>query len=132
MYNTDFLCTYQLINDSEIDGTIDNNSEDLYRIQLLQAFNLHVWDDNTVNNIIKILYNNYKGNKLFVDLIKCGLYYSDEDPIIGFMSLFSYDTFHLFHRCLIDLNEGLLNKETSSYINLIKHCNKLNLEKPKV
>ena len=59
------------------------------------------------------------------------LYYSEDEPIMGFMSLFCYDTFYLLHKCLIDLNLDILNEDSESYINLIKCCDKLNLEKPK-
>jgi len=132
MYNTDFLCTYHLIEESGLDAMKDNNPDDLYRIQLLQAFNMHAWDDNAVNSIIQILYNNYKNVPIFSSIIKKGLYYSEDEPIMGFMSLFCYDTFYLLHKCLIDLNLDILNEDSESYINLIKCCDKLNLEKPKV
>ena len=148
MYNTSFLCTYQFLDENiynatkelKMDGTKLNesieknidNADDLYRLQLLQAFNMHIWDDNIVNNIIKVIYYNYKNNIYFINLIKKGLYYSDSEPIMGLMSLFNYDTFYLFHKCLIELHHNELNDKCKSYILLIECCEKLNLEKPRV
>ena len=43
MYQTDFICTYKNIDDS-------SEQEDLYRIQLLQAFDIDMWDDDEVNS----------------------------------------------------------------------------------
>ena len=46
MYQTDFICTYKLMED-------EFSRNQLYRIQVVQAFNLEVCDDDIVNKIIK-------------------------------------------------------------------------------
>ena len=49
MYQTDFICTYKLMDE-------EFSRNQLYRIQLMQAFNLEECDDDIVNKIIKSLY----------------------------------------------------------------------------
>ena len=44
-YDSSFLCTYKNIDD-----------DDLYRIQILQAFKLSNWDDKLINSTRKKLY----------------------------------------------------------------------------
>ena len=41
MYITNFACTYKLHDEED--------QEDVYRAQFLQAFNLNEWDDNKIN-----------------------------------------------------------------------------------
>ena len=41
MYNTEFVCTYKQHDEDEKD--------DMYRIQLLQVYNLDRWDDDMTN-----------------------------------------------------------------------------------
>ena len=48
MYNTSFLCTYQLMDQGDL-------SDDLYRCQFLQACNLKEWDGDTIHKVITYL-----------------------------------------------------------------------------
>lgn len=48
MYQTDFICTYKLIE--------EEYKDDLYRFQLLQAFDLADWDAEIIHNICEELY----------------------------------------------------------------------------
>ena len=50
MYDSEFICTYKEMDTPE-------EQEELYKIQLLQAFCLEEWDDDVVNNTISELYN---------------------------------------------------------------------------
>lgn len=105
MYNTTFICTYNLINNT--DNRNDNDNEldnELYRSQLLQAFNLTEWDTKKIDKLFdyinKKILNDDKG-KLIIEKMKQKsiLPIGDMELIL----LFSYDYFHLFHNCLIDL-----------------------------
>ena len=49
MYHADFFCTYKLMDEVE-------DQEKMYCIQLLQAFGLEDWDDDTVNASLLELY----------------------------------------------------------------------------
>jgi hypothetical protein len=109
MYQTDFICTYKLMDDEFTD--------DLYQIQILQAFNLEKWDDNVINNLCFELYTKLtKSDNIFRDIIErakknidiTNIYDSiidkddeDDDRII-FALLFTYDYFDLFHKCICE------------------------------
>lgn len=65
MYQTDFICTYKLMDEEFTD--------DLYKIQLLQAFNLEKWDDALINNLCYELYILLmKPDTIFRDIIEKG------------------------------------------------------------
>ena len=109
MYQTDFICTYKLMDEEFTD--------DLYKIQLLQAFNLEKWDDTIITNRSFELYALLmKSDTLFRDIIEkakknsdiTNIYDSvidkdgkDDDKII-FALLFTYDYFDLFHKCICE------------------------------
>ena len=121
MYQADFICTYKLM-DNEYD------QEQLYRIQLLQAFNLNEWDDAKINRIIADLYMviNNEGllKEVFIkarlnknimemlDILKLsGEDRLDENDII-FSFLFKFEYFDLLHRCIVDylINNSIAEK----------------------
>lgn len=109
LYQSDFICTYKLMDDEFTD--------DLYQIQILQAFNLEKWDDNVINNLCFKLYtlltksdtifrdiiNTAKKNlnikNVYDSVIKNGI--EDDDKII-FALMFNYDYFDLFHKCICE------------------------------
>lgn len=108
-YITDFKCTYNLID-------YDEDSDNLYRIQLLQAFDLKIFDDTIINDKINILYNEYKNNYYIKKLIeKIKENNITNDDICAFMYYFSYDNFYNFH----DLLTILINN--NDYINSDNH-----------
>ena len=112
MYQTDFICTYKLMDDEFTD--------DLYQIQILQAFNLEKWDDNFINTLCFDLYMILtKSDNIFRDIIErakknidiTNIYDSiidkddkddKEDDKIIFALLFTYDYFDLFHKCICE------------------------------
>ena len=59
MYLTDFVCTYKLHEDSETD--------DVYRLQFLQAFCLDNWDDEKIEKETKNLYETVTQKVDFTD-----------------------------------------------------------------
>jgi len=134
MYQADFVCTYKLFDDMD-----DNDREQMYRIQILQAFDLNEWNDDKINKIIEELYFSISSDGVFNDIFKKAktnthiseileIYRAnnteietdkiaiiDENDII-FKLLFKYEYFDLTHRCIIDfiinksIDEKYLNK----------------------
>lgn len=106
MYKTDFICTYKMMD-------TDEDREMLYRIQLLQAFDLDKWDKFIINITLEELYNsmsNDKGLALILSqistvkdlqfLINNNELETDKN-ILLFNLLFQYEYFDLFHNCIL-------------------------------
>ena len=119
MYQADFICTYKRMDNSD-------DQEQLYRIQLLQAFDSNDFDDEKINATIADLYEEM--NKLFKDVfIKArqnesiiemidylrlsGEERLEENDII-FNLLFKFEYFDLLHRCIVDylINDSIHEK----------------------
>jgi len=116
-YLTDMKCTY-LLHENTL-------QEDLYRIQLLQIFNLKKWDDNIINSTTKNLFNcindifkyhseslvlhdchiNNILNKLKIsDKLQNILMFCDNnDNLIYFKLLFSFEYFQYSHSYFCEL-----------------------------
>ena len=124
-YESDFVCTYMFIKD------LDESSV-CYRFQLLEAFHCQEFNDSIINKTTKYLYDKYKDNEYVSNIIKSqltkfNLHIDNEsnesnehslDKLILFRSLFSYDTFYLFHSILCSLiNNTDINIE--KYNNLV-------------
>lgn len=100
MYNIDFECKYYL-----------DDSDDLYRSEILKAFDLNDWDDKIMNDKMDTLYNHLKECEFVIKLIKklkenkefsVFLFFISQDggDEAVFRLLFNYDYFHLFHSLL--------------------------------
>jgi hypothetical protein len=128
MYQTDFICTYKFMDDT-------NDQEQMYRIQILQAFDLNEWDDDHINNIIMELYTTFanvdefkeifkkaRANKSVMEMLDLfqlsGEERLDENDII-FKILFKFEYFDLLHRCIVDylLNNSLSPKYMDRLLN---------------
>ena len=120
MYQADFVCTYKLFDDID-----ENDREQMYRIQLLQAFDLTLWNDDIINKVIEELYSSISLSGVFKDVFTkarrnkdiselLNIYNAsnteietdkiailDENDII-FKILFKFEYFDLTHRCIID------------------------------
>lgn len=120
LYQTDFICTYKHMDEEFTD--------DLYQIQILQAFNLEKWDDTVINNLCFELYILLtKSDTIFRDIIEKAkknrdiknIYESvidkedeDTDKII-FTLLFTYHYFDLFHKCICEyMRNGKVSLQT--------------------
>ena len=110
-YITDFVCTYNLI-----DPNFSYNNS-LYQIQLLQAFDLEIFDDIIINKITEQLYENYKNNDYIIKILnECSNKKYLNDELTLFRFCFGYHTFYLMHSilcCLINkthVNEDKVNK----------------------
>lgn len=120
MYQADFICTY-----NEMDTPEDQ--EMLYKIQLLQAFDLPEWDDAKVHTILEELYTTVmKDPSLQVILDKISKIAAlqpiiemtphktkrEKDQVL-FSLLFQYEYFGLFHNCIIDFtHKGEIKEQT--------------------
>ena len=95
----DFLCTYKLISEDDEDDV--GIQEILYKIQILQFFNIDSFDQHYINEKISELYNDLN-NEPFVKKLLTDHCYKDtiEDNEILFRTLFSFDYFDLFYKCL--------------------------------
>ena len=123
MYCADFICTYKLIeNESE--------SEQLYRIQFLQAFQSEKWDDDIINNKMKDLYENIKDNTVINDIIsnikksknlEMMITLLGDDELTLFKLLFKYELFDFTHKCICNIlnndNENVTNENKGILIN---------------
>tara|TARA_B100001093_G_C26815815_1_gene1009656 strand:+ start:366 stop:713 length:348 start_codon:yes stop_codon:yes gene_type:complete len=110
--NTNFLCTYQLIENYE-------ESFMLYKVQFLQIFNIDEYDDNLINSKVEKLYNKIKDNKIIKKLISNNNYYTDN--LASFMLYFRYDTLYIFHKILNNiLNNDNINENNNLYEEIIK------------
>ena len=122
-YQTDFICTYKLMDEEFTD--------DLYQIQILQAFNLERWDDNVINSLCFELYTLLtNSDSIFRDIIERAKKNSDiinivdsvidkddkdnkDDDNLIFALLFTYDYFDLFHKCICEyMRNGKVSLQT--------------------
>lgn len=123
MYCADFICTYKLIeNESE--------SEHLYRIQFLQAFQSKAWDDTIINNKIEKLYDNIKHNNNINEIInnikksknlEIMITLLGDDDLTLFKLLFKYELFDFTHKCICNIlnndNENVTSENKNILIN---------------
>lgn len=122
MYITDFVCTYKNVEDEYTD--------DIYRSQLLQAFNLEEYDYKKIEENMNDLFFYFKNDSNGLKILEVLLIKQDKFPVLEyfisfndkksnlekmeeiFFLLFSYDLFDNMHLCLIDLfNKGQISNE---------------------
>jgi hypothetical protein len=112
-YNTDFKCTYQAMDNLE-------DSENLYRIQFLQAFNTSKWDSNIIDNTIQTIYsllNKYKYGIKILKSVNLNVSITNFIANSDIYILFSYDYFYAFHDCICDIaNIGYITDINYNYL----------------
>ena len=112
MYDTSFYCTYKLMDTDE-----DKNL--LYQYQLLEAFGLKKYNDDKMNEEIIVIHNKIKECPQFKEICKAcseNENFKDfkMDEIIMLICFFSFDTFDLFHKCLVDFfTHGSILEDTT-------------------
>ena len=104
----------------------------MYRIQLMQAFNLEECDDDIINKIIKSLYIRFEGLDRFNTILDTAMtntylieifnVFDGNDKNANkavykkeffFTLLFNYEHFDLLHWCICDqINKGMIMNET--------------------
>ena len=97
-YHADFICTYKLMDN-------DDDRNDLYQIQFLQAFGLRHFNEGEMSENVLQLYHQLKDCNEIQEILEEGVKANPQMNMthaIMFMCLFSYDFFNLFHKCLID------------------------------
>jgi hypothetical protein len=122
-YQADFICTYKFMDNEE-------DQDQLYRIQLLQAFDLNEWNDEKINTrigeLFQLVSNEFKNifikareNKNINQILS--IFNGDIDDDIIFKTLFNYDYFDLIHRCIVDyfLNSTISEKYINNLINAL-------------
>ena len=128
MYQSDFICTYKLLEEP-------NDQEQMYRIQILQAFELNVWNDDKINKTMKGLYTTLAKTDALNDIFKQArentsltdllTMFSEEDDIddaIIFSLLFKFEYFDMLHRCIVDflLNGTIHEKYTTKLLEALQ------------
>ena len=118
MYICNFACTYKLHE--------ENLQEDMYRLQMLQAFDLTEWDDDVIEKNTKILYEKIKNKGQLNEIItkikesdKFGRFitFIGVDEYDLFKILFIFDLFDLAHRCFCDIyNAGEITEENKKML----------------
>ena len=135
MYQTDFICTYKLID--------EEYKDDLYRFQLLQAFDLNDWDADIIHKICEELYDSLIILPSFRNILEKAKETADIKEIytplllnepsmnataeedtdnvvehdhiekIVFILLFKYEYFDLIHKCICEhLRDGVIKDTT--------------------
>lgn len=120
-YQSDFVCTYKLLAEAE-----SEEQHDLYQAQVLQALGVNEWQDETVNDVLEATYMQLRKKPALKQilsaatkapnleaLVQAGSYAAgyqlaaEEIEMHVFATLFMFDYFDLFHRCLCELlNDG--------------------------
>jgi hypothetical protein len=129
MYITDFVCTYKKLKD-EID------SDNLYRIQYLQAFDINDYNFKTINEKLEDLFFYFKNDKNGLEIMESLFKKKDKYYFLNFICdqtkdnktnleefsniffiLFCYDLFDLMHNCLNDLfNNGYISENNKELL----------------
>lgn len=91
-------------NDSEVDvDDLQFLCHELYKHELLAVFGLETQmiDFNELTRRIEEIYEFVKTNPKIIELIEQNYI---ENDLTTFLSLFSYDTFHVVHKLIVSLN----------------------------
>jgi hypothetical protein len=124
MYCTDFVCTYHLYGTDD-DNDHEQDDEDIYRSQFLQAFELEEWDDDIINKKTLELFNKIRENKdckaIFDKIFekvkrhKDNMFYImmiGDDDLVMFKLLFKFELFHITHSILCSyLNNNIITED---------------------
>ena len=121
MYNTHFLCTYKMH-----DAKDEETQDIIYRYDYLSAFGLKEYDSEVIMKILEEVYEKLKCDKDFVEILEAHPRFVHEKKNYEFVMqlMFSFDTFDLFHSCLV----YLLYKHRLDESNPIKNLFKKNKE----
>jgi hypothetical protein len=141
-YNTNFECTYHTIasnkddeNDPECNDYSDIEEADTqYRREMLIGLNMSIDDMNKADELNKRmdwLYSQLKNETTLEPILtKAAGSLMSTDKEIGMTVLFSYDTFHLFHKWLtLHLNSSSSTSSTFSSSNTNEEVERRRKEK---
>ena len=100
MYNTHFMCTYKM------HDPCDEETQDIiYRYDYLSAFGLKEYDSDIIMKTLEEVYEKLKCDKDFVEILEAHPRFVHDKKNYEFVMqlMFSFDTFDLFHSCLVYL-----------------------------
>lgn len=113
MYCVDFVCTYKQHSEEYQDS--------MYRSQILQAFSLQEFDDDTINREIEKLYNSLKENDDIIYLLskieespvlQTIFLFLGNDNLTKFKLLFRFELFYLTHKLICEFkNNNIISRE---------------------
>lgn len=115
-YTTDFVCTYHIYDrccggESDDDDYDEGDKNLLYQMQFLQAFGLREYDTAKIDEILIELAEKIDTDQKLCSVIMQHPLLDSPDTatascadILPFM--FTYNSFHAFHKCLIDLYDA--------------------------
>jgi hypothetical protein len=88
--------------------------DELYRNDFLSAFSLTEFDEDVIVQTTKELYEKLVARDEMRECMRLSAnMFVTEDLFIGFMGLFSFDTFHVLHPCICEyISSGLIKIET--------------------
>jgi hypothetical protein len=119
-YNTSFLCTYNspgvfLETDNITDVEKDFIRDVIYRQEFLNIFEIEKYSDESIETILKDLYEKIKESTILKKYIKKAAkkFYSEDDEF-GLVVLYSFEYMHLTHACVSEyLTTGLVSQKNS-------------------
>ena len=108
MYDIEYACSYMdddfFIETDEInDAEKDFIRNCIYRQDLLNIFQLEIFDEHTINTNISKIYKKVNVNDSFM---KCILLIGQQHGLsndMSFLILFSFDYLYLTHKCIVEL-----------------------------
>lgn len=100
MYNTHFVCTYKMHDPSD-----EETQDIIYRYDYLSAFGLKEYDSDVIMKTLEDTYEKLKCDKDLVEILEAHPRFVHDKKNYEFVMqlMFSFDTFDLFHSCLIYL-----------------------------
>ena len=115
-YITDFVCTYHLFEcDCEDCGDDCDDGDILYRAQFLQAFGIREYDNAAIDATLDEIAEKIKRDPEFYAVVMKHPLLGSSDTAAASCAdilpfLFTYNSFHAFHNCLIELYANTLDK----------------------
>ena len=97
----------------------DEDKNCMYHIQFLDAFGLKRYDDDKINEEITSIHDKIKECTQFKEICKaCSANENFKgfqmDEFIMLICFFSFDTFDLFHKCLVDFfTHGCISEDAT-------------------
>ena len=126
MYNTKFICTYNLpgifLESDEINDTEKQFVRDvIYRQELLDILGLNEYNETDMNKCIHELYERVKDCKELKEcILKLSTHFMSVDIEFGMMILFAFDYMYISHICISEyLETGNISKHNISKLNSI-------------
>ena len=116
-YITDFVCTYHLFDcDCEDCGDDCDDCDMLYRAQFLQAFGIREYDNAAIDATLDEIAEKIKHDPEFYAVVMKHPLLGSSDTVAASCAdilpfLFTYNSFHAFHNCLIELYANMLEQD---------------------